>query len=133
MAENTGNSNSNRGKGLIPFQKGKSGNPNGRPKVPESVKLAFSGMMPLALDALRNVLNGTDEDAGAKDRLRAAELVFDRHLGKPLQSVDMNGSMTTANIDTSKLPKNEQDALLNAIVGLVGTVNTADDETDNQD
>lgn len=67
-------------------------NPGGRPKTPESVKLAFAGMMPLALAALRNILDGTDEAAKASDRLKAAELVFDRNLGKAVETVNMQNS-----------------------------------------
>lgn len=89
---------------------GMTNNPNGRPKTPESVKLAFSGMMPLALNALKNVLDGSDESARASDRIKAADIVFDRNLGKPLQAVNVEASVKRE-IDTSKLSDTEIDTI----------------------
>ena len=101
-----------------PIKKGQVLNPTGRPKTPESVKQAFSGMMPLALDALRNILNGTDTDARPVDRLKAADMVFDRNLGRPLQAVDMKGEIKSQ-IDVKKLTTAQMDALTDlAILGI---------------
>lgn len=66
------------------FVKGKSGNPGGRPKLPAGVMsraealAAFAALVPDALQALQACLQSDDE----KVRLRAAELVIERHLGK---------------------------------------------------
>lgn len=66
------------------FVKGQSGNPSGRPKLPPGVltraeaQAALAALVPSALDALRDCLVSRDE----KVRLRAAEIVIERHLGK---------------------------------------------------
>lgn len=66
------------------FVKGKSGNPGGRPKLPAGVMsraealAAFASLVPSALEAIASCLKSDDE----KVRLRAAELVLERHLGK---------------------------------------------------
>jgi len=97
-----------------PFEAGKSGNPNGRPKTPESVKLAFSSMMPLALAAMRKILDGTDTDAKASDRIKAADIVFDRNLGKAVETVNMESQVNY--VDTSKLTDEQKEAI--ARIGL---------------
>ena len=70
------------------FKKGKSGNPSGRPKLLPGVMTraealsALAGLVPEALEALKSCLVSADE----KTRLRAAELVLERHLGKVSES-----------------------------------------------
>jgi len=117
----TQNSGKNRGSSnLKPFRKGQSGNPSGRPKTPESVKAAFSDLMPVALNALRSVLDGTDEDARTADRIKAAEIVFDRNLGKPVPSIDADMQDGGATVDTSKLTEEQREAII-ALGNLMGT------------
>jgi hypothetical protein len=69
---------------MAKFVKGQSGNPSGRPKLPPGVMTraetvaALANLVPAALEALASCLTSDDE----KVRLRAAELVLERHLGK---------------------------------------------------
>jgi hypothetical protein len=69
---------------MAKFQKGQSGNPSGRPKLLPGVMTraealsALANLVPSALEALQACLVSDDE----KVRLRAAELVLERHLGK---------------------------------------------------
>lgn len=69
---------------MAKFEKGKSGNPSGRPKLPPGVMTraetvaALANLVPAAIEAIAASLKSDDE----KVRMRAAELVLDRHLGK---------------------------------------------------
>lgn len=67
---------------------GYTGNPGGRPKMSEAHKAAFGQLSDAGIQALRDILNGTDKTARAGERLRAAEIVFDRNWGKALQQLD---------------------------------------------
>ena len=66
------------------FRKGQSGNPGGRPKLPENVMSraealeAFARLQPKALAVIEGCLTSDDE----KIRLRAAELITERNLGR---------------------------------------------------
>ena len=68
------------------------GNKNGgRPKMPEAMKQAFRAAAPDACRVLIGIVN--DESAANKDRIRAAEVILDRGYGKPVQAVDLEGSI----------------------------------------
>lgn len=69
------------------FQKGKSGNPSGRKKVPEDIKKAFKAHSMDALTVLVSIIN--DATAKDADKIRAAEVILDRAYGKPQQSVEV--------------------------------------------
>ena len=83
-------------KDLIPhrFPKGKSGNPNGRPRNPElpsirdAIAAALSAPRGVRGDrtALDNVLERLVEMAEGGN-VRAAEILMDRAFGRPLQSI----------------------------------------------
>lgn len=63
-----------------PFQPGKSGNPGGRPKVRREMRRGLRDLAEPAVAALRRLLE--DEGTPAAVRLRAAELVVTRVLGR---------------------------------------------------
>jgi hypothetical protein len=78
------------------FKKGQSGNPKGRPKLPD--------LKELLAKVLGNADNGTTsaeailsalEQRARRGDVRAAELLLDRAYGKPKQDVDLSGSMVT--------------------------------------
>ena len=75
-----------------PFQKGQSGNPGGRPKVPEELREAFRANSQDACDALCKILK--DPAAKDSDKIRAAEIILDRGYGKPTQAVDLEAAVT---------------------------------------
>jgi len=74
-----------------PFQKGQSGNPGGRPKVPEEIKEAFRAAGPNACECLCKII--ADPAAKDSDKIRAAEVILDRGFGKPTQSVDLEATV----------------------------------------
>ena len=72
-----------------PFKPGKSGNPKGRPKLPEGLKEAFRAECQGSLDLLVDIRD--QKDAKNQDRIKAAIAILDRGLGKPAQAVELTG------------------------------------------
>lgn len=89
MADNSEKTAKQRGKGK-PFESGQSGNPGGRPKLPEDIKhvreLAREYTQE-AVDALVIVMRGENSSAGAK--VSAAQALLDRGWGKAEANVNM--------------------------------------------
>jgi hypothetical protein len=69
----------------VVFKKGKSGNPGGRPKQPEDLRLSLRVLTPKAVETLGIILN--DGEAKGSERIRAAELILAYAWGKPTQIV----------------------------------------------
>lgn len=63
----------------------KGGNPSGRPKLPITAKDRLVSMLPNALDTLQQLIN--DESAKPEVRIRAAEIVLDRNLGRAVTPI----------------------------------------------
>jgi len=63
-----------------PFVKGISGNPGGRPKGRSEVNELALKWSPEALRTLMRIMR--DEEEETKERIRAAEIILDRGLGK---------------------------------------------------
>lgn len=61
------------------FKKGQTGNPKGRPKISSDVKAAFAAACPDAVATLVELLDSKNETV----RLRAADIIVNRHLGPP--------------------------------------------------
>ena len=69
-----------------PWKKGQSGNPGGRPAVPEDVKEALRAASPQAVATLVQImLNGKSEDT----RVKAANIILERAHGKAVAAVDV--------------------------------------------
>ena len=64
-----------------PFQPGQSGNPDGRPKMPDALKARIAKLASKdAVDVLQNALKSADE----KVRIQAAGMLMDRAWGKAI-------------------------------------------------
>ena len=68
------------------FQKGQSGNPGGRSKLPADIREAFKAKAPQALEVLTRCLQSDDD----RIAMMAAQAILDRGYGKPTQSIDAN-------------------------------------------
>lgn len=77
------------------FVAGQSGNPGGRPKIPEDVKMAFRALVPEAVEILGAIMRNPKEKTPY--RIEAIKTILDRAYGKPVQaqdiSLDMAGSV----------------------------------------
>ena len=68
------------------FIAGRSGNPTGRPKIPDDVKEATRAACPKAVAVLVELL----DDKKSLIRLEAAKTLLDRGYGKAVQMQDVN-------------------------------------------
>ena len=108
------------------FKRGQSGNPDGRPKRPETiearrvvadVKAAARELTPEAMDTLKKAM--MDQNAPWAAKIAAAIAVLDRGWGKPEQTVSANVSIL------DQMTDDEQKAMLAALAAL----RAAEDDT----
>jgi hypothetical protein len=68
-----------------PFNPGQSGNPSGRPKMPEGLQARIRDLCDGAVDQLAALLRSDDE----RLRLEAIKVLLDRGYGKPITPSDV--------------------------------------------
>jgi hypothetical protein len=78
------------GANLTPWRKGQSGNPKGRPPLPD-IREALAGVLAEPVEGLPSLLAilRTIRDRAVAGDVRAAELLLDRAFGRAAQSVDV--------------------------------------------
>ncbi len=81
------------------FQKGKSGNPKGRPPVIREVQELAKDYTEEAVMALLDVM--TDERSNGSARVQAAVAMLDRGWGRPKQSVDVKVDHNASGLATA--------------------------------
>lgn len=70
------------------FKPGQSGNPRGRPRLPEDIKALLRELHRPAVIRLAQLLSSEDERVA----LRAAEIIIERNMGKAPQAVEVSGA-----------------------------------------
>ena len=76
-----------------PFQPGQSGNPGGRPKMPDALKARIAKLASKeAVDVLESALTSADE----KVRSQAAGMLMDRAWGKAITPTDIKANFNAA-------------------------------------
>jgi Family of unknown function (DUF5681) len=82
------------------FQKGQSGNPGGRKKLPEELKASIAEAGARALEVLQDLMEHSKEDGV---RLRAAVELKDTAYGRPRQSTEISGSLNLGEMSDEEL------------------------------
>jgi hypothetical protein len=91
-----------------PFEKGKSGNPGGRPReIQEIVDLARTNSVD-AVNTLSDIMR--DPDAPHPSRIAAANSILDRAYGKPKEVVDVQGKLTLEALVLASIRPRDADA-----------------------
>ena len=72
------------------FEKGKSGNPRGRPMMDINVRDIARGYTQEAIDTLISIMGDAGQQGSS--RVRAAEVVLDRAWGKALATMEVTGA-----------------------------------------
>jgi hypothetical protein len=73
----------------MPFEKGKSGNPGGRPKLVGEVQALAREYTKQAIETLRDIMR--DKNAPPAARGYAANSILDRGYGRPSQTISSTG------------------------------------------
>ncbi len=113
-----GNSGGNNGN-LKPFKPGQSGNPNGRPSIPEEIKRAYREHSHEAIEVLVEVMRKGEGQHGT-GRVKAAVEILNRAWGKPAETVTVeqhdDGRQEQLRAAWARLPQDVKDQFARALI-----------------
>lgn len=84
---------------LKPFEKGKSGNPSGRPKKAHDITAIARDNSIAAIEKLAKLMKSDDDRVA----LAAANAILDRAVGKPQQNMTVTSKRDVADFDLTEL------------------------------
>jgi len=92
------------------FKPGQSGNPNGRPKIPDDVRAMLKAACPKAIKILLDMVD--DPKTKPDLRVKCIEIVMDRVYGRATQPIDNN-------ITNNTIPQNITDLTVDDLHKLI--------------
>ena len=84
----------------MPFAKGKSGNPGGRPKKYREIELLAQQQTTRCIERLVEIMNSDDNSSA----VRACQIILERGWGKPVQSIEGSIAGPSGEMTISWLP-----------------------------
>jgi hypothetical protein len=82
----------------MPFRKGQSGNPGGRPKENDEIKRLAKSHGPMAIERLAHWANSDN----ARASVAASQALLDRGFGKPEQAIEHSGMIASTHEELLK-------------------------------